>query len=482
MNKMNLKRAEEIIMEDIRKTTQFKLAMRRAQEEADAKYEAEMKELEALFDDQQLEEVSELDIFMNLEKVKEQYEDVEYVDINSAEDWINENLDASQVLGVEYSGSKDLVSILSEIFNSSVINTNITVLNMLDIHYGSQYQRDIEARIAKIKRRLDKSLGEDVVAHLKKRKVYEAYRLLLDLANDYISLDPLIKDSKKVIFYLSKRDMFKNMKERGIKGDAGDKLTILTELGLLRTITNDELKSSVLYRMEKYKSNRHYKNHVSFYEVVDLKPAVVRHIKDKMAEGKNAIKKEMNAVRRVNTYGEDEVFNNIHVQMDAAEVMAEIEANYNDILTISEELLTAQGMYSIEELADAYRRHHPDLNTYQTKQKILDYMPRLLNEGKVSKVRVNAKSRKQLMIDNKYISNSSIYTDMTNHTYMNQIANKGEEFRAIEAYDYLISNQGRVYSLKHAKFIKLWRNTKIRVRDGKNTIVLDVQELMEKYF
>lgn len=385
------------------------------------------------------------------------YADVE-VDINRTREWINANLKMSEILDIpentrfrcilpdhednhpsaritteggiqkyfctcEANGYRTL-DILAKLLNCSTNTAIYKIFKLLNIRRGSLFQTNALAYIADIKRDLDDSLGDTVRSYLQYRKLYETYRLIVDFVSDHITLYPLGNDDDRIVFFLSERELERQMNMRDIKGasNSNKKLTALCELGLLEKLTDNELRTSTLERARKATTDLEKKishnAHVSvtdlhrcdFYELKDLSPTVIAKAEQVIQMQKDlAVRQSGNNVRRrTNIFGAEEVSNNIHVQTTIN--TTKLRNVQNRLEQVIYELFDARDYFSEAELSAAYRNKDKRHITHKkAAEDVLDNIPALIANGIIKRIRVNKTTRKQYDISAGYGSGTYVY-------------------------------------------------------------------------
>lgn len=400
-------------------------------------------------------EITELDVITNLTDMAEQFKDVKEIDINDSYNWINKNVKMTDVLGIkentrfrcilpnhednnpsariatsdeeqryfcscEANGYK-LISLLAKLLDMSEIRVKTMILKSINVSYGSEYQRNTERYIADLRRNLNKMLPQDLQDYLNKRKLYRAYKLIIDFADAHITYNSLANDDR-VVFFLGKRQFKEEMKLNYISGNSGEKLTALCELGFLRKLTDSELKENVLQNANKTKKSLETKlskntgvkitdlNRVDFYELVDLSPSMIAEVQEKIKHMENNYVRQRgtNVNRRINTFGAEEVLNNINVQTTVnTKKQNKIETK---LRTAIDELLENNNLFNESDLAKAYRdTDKKHITKKDAELVVLDFIPVFAQEGLITRVRVNKTTRKQYNIPKEYISNSYVY-------------------------------------------------------------------------
>lgn len=397
----------------------------------------------------------DLDIMMNLGEVAYKYADVKEIDINDSYEWINENVKATDALKIvegarfrcilpnhednhpsarivtvgneqvyfcscEANGYR-LITLLSKLLDMSEVKVKTLILDALHISYGSEYQKSTERYIADLRRNLPKVIPQDLKDYLNKRKLFQTYKLIIDFADAHIPYNSFANDNR-VVFFIGKRVLEKEMKQNYISGNAGQKLTALCELGLLRKLTDSEIKDNVLANADKTRKALQTKltkntgtgitdlNRVDFYELMDLSPSVIaKAINNIKAMKDSAVRQRgININRRANTFGADEVLNNINVQSTIN--TKKQNKKRTKLEEVIHSLLESKGIFNEAELIRAYyetdRKH---MTIAKAQQTVLDFIPSFLNEGLLERVRVNANKRTEYDIPGKYKSNSFVY-------------------------------------------------------------------------
>ncbi len=405
-------------------------------------------------------EISEMDVFFNLSEVADKYSDIHEIDINDSYEWINKNVKMSDALGIEEGarfrcilpGHEDnnpsarivtygdeqaymcsceasgyrLITLLSKLLDKSEIKIKTMILDALHISYGSAYQKFTERYIADLKRNLPRVMTQDLKDYLFKRKLYQTYKLIIDFADAHIPFNSLANDNR-VVFFMGVRVLQDEMKQNYISGNADRKLLALCELGLLRKLTDSELKDNVLSNADRSKKALQTKlskntgaditelNRVDFYELVDLSPSVVKNAMNIVKTMKECAvrQKNNNMTRRINTFGAEEVTQHINVQ---STINTKKQNNIQTKLeTVIDSLLGSNKYFSEADLATAYRStDKKHINKAKAQQAVLDFVPYFINAGLIQRVRVNKDTRKQYGISKKYSSNTYVYVANNN--------------------------------------------------------------------
>lgn len=395
-------------------------------------------------------EIDKDTVLENLAAMAEQYADVQELDINEAYRWINENVKMTDVLGIEENvrfrcilpnhednnpsarittdGEEQvyfcsceacgyrLISLLSKLLDMSEVKVKMMILNALNISFGSEYQKNTERYIADLRRNVNRILPKDLQNYLNRRKLTRVYKLIIDFADAHITYSSLSTDDDRVVFFLGKRALKEEMKLNFISGNAGEKLTILCELGFLRKLTNAEIRKDALTNANQQREALKQRlgkdiNRVDFYELVDLSPSVIAQIQDRIQhmEDNYVRQKGNNVNRRINTFGAEEVLTTINVQATVdTKKQNKIETKLRNVLDAL--LESNNNLFNESDLAKAYRdTDKKHITKKQAEQVVLDFIPTFKQEGLIDRVRVNKATRKQYGIPVGYDSNTFIY-------------------------------------------------------------------------
>ena len=398
---------------------------------------------------------AELEIMENLRTIADKYADVKEIDINKSYEWINENVKMTDALGIEEgarfrcilpdhednnpsarivtdggvqkyfcsceANGYRLITLVSKLLDMSEVKVKTMILKAINVSYGSEYQKATERYIADLRRNLPKVLSQDLKDYLHKRKLFQTYKLIIDFADNHITYNSLSNDDR-VVFFIGKRALQDEMKQNYISGNAGQKLTALCELGLLRKLTDSELKDNVLSNADRTRKALQTKltkntgidvtelNRVDFYELVDLSPSLVAKVMDTVKDMKdNAVRQRGNNInRRVNTFGAEEVTQHINVQstIDTKKqnkVQTKLEAVISNLFASSK-------CFSEADLIKAfYATDKKHMTKDKAQQIVLDFIPLFISAGLLQRVRVNKDTRKQYDVPAKYKSNTFIY-------------------------------------------------------------------------
>jgi hypothetical protein len=389
-------------------------------------------------------EIDKDTVLENLAAMEEQYADVQELDINEAYKWINEHVKMTDVLGIEenvrfrcilpdhadnnpsarittngeeqvYMCSCDacgyrLITLLSKLLDMSEVKVKMMILDALNISFGSEYQKATERYIADVRRNANKMLPQYVLDYLNRRKLYRAYRLIIDFADAHIAYQSLSNEDDRVVFFLGQRCFKEEMKQNFIAGSAEAKLTTLCELGFLRKLPDSEIRKDALNNAYNQRSALKNLNRVDFYELIDLSPSVIDGIQAriKYMEDNYVRQRGNNINRRINTFGEEVVLSEINVQATVnTKKQNKIETRLRNTV---DELLENNKLFNESDLSKAYRAtDKKHITKKDADQVVLDFIPVFAQENIITRVRVNKATRKQYDIPETYKSNTFIY-------------------------------------------------------------------------
>ena len=394
-------------------------------------------------------EITVFDVLENLSNIAENYAHIKNIDINESYEWINKNIKITDVLGInedvrfrcilpdhqdnnpsariavcgeeqvymcscEACGYR-LITLLSKLLDMSENKARKFILDNLNIAYGSEYQKTTKLYVADLLVSVDKTMTPELTNYLNKRKLYQPYKLIIEFVYEHVSYESLSNDDK-IAFFMSQNNLQEAMKQSYISGKADQKLTALCELGLLRKLTDSEIRTDALNKANKEREalqsrlNKETINRIDFYELVDLSPSTIAKAMSMIKSMKdNAVRQRRNNVnRRINAFGAEEVMQNINVQ---STVDTKKHNKTKDKLgTIISGLFESNKYFNEDDLKDAYyatdKKH---LTKAKAQQTVLDFIPAFIADGTVKRVRVNKESRKQHNISAKYKSNTFVY-------------------------------------------------------------------------
>lgn len=399
--------------------------------------------------------ITKEDIISRLKAMKNNYRNVKSIDINDSYEWCNKNILITELLGIEEdtrfrcimpnhednnpsarittidevqvyfctceANGFRLITLLSKLLDMSENKVRRLLLENLGITYGSEYQRNTKLYVADLLFSLERVIDEDLKHYLDLRKLYETYKLIISFTYEHITYESLANDDNLVVFFASKNQISDLMKNHCVKGESGRKLRALCDLGLLRKLTDSELRPDALTNANKQrqilqeKLGKENLKRTDFYELVDLSPSTMETALERIKLMKdNFVKQKGNNVnRRINTFGAEEVLTTINVQTTVNDKKQKrIETKLRGIV---EELLKTNVFFSESDLAKAYRAtDKKHITKRDAEQIVLDFIPVFAQEGLLIRKRVNKELRKQYGVPIEYASNSFVFFRKTN--------------------------------------------------------------------
>lgn len=412
----NITKANELFMKGLKATAKYEEAMTQAKAEADAK----VKELESLIEEPQ--EVTIEDVEFGLAFIDEYRGEVLDITMN-ANEWINEHIKVSDILGDEYDADKETIEYLSESLNISKTKVKNMVIKGLGLRRGSEYQNNQKEYIEDVIDDFKDGIYEDLEAYLKKAKLYDFYKGLLEYIKGRISLKPLSVNEDELTFFVVYDDLRATLKYmnvvRGTKNTSlENKLTRLCDLGLLDKLTDEQIREDALIKANKIKDKASKElsesceknvsvNRKNFYVLKDLSPSVQEEaIRRIVLEKESGLRqKDKNSTSRALTYGIENVQGKIVVQ-DEIKISQTKKDNFK---TAADQLLEKQHYFTEDQLRKQYCKKDRNI-----KKKDAEYVTRVYLSGTVIatnciKTRVNSEIRDTYKLPRSIKSNSFIY-------------------------------------------------------------------------
>ena len=412
----NITKANELFMKGLKATAKYEEAMTQAQAEADAK----VKELESLIEEPQ--EVTIEDVEFGLASIDEYRGEVLDITMN-ANEWINEHIKVSDILGDEYDTDKETIEYLSESLNISKTKVKNMVIKGLGLRRGSEYQNNQKEYIEDVIDDFKDGIYEDLEAYLKKAKLYDFYKGLLEYVKGRISLKPLSVNEDELTFFVVYDDLRATLKYmnvvRGTKNTSlENKLTRLCDLGLLDKLTDEQIREDALIKANKIKDKASKElsesceknvsvNRKNFYVLKDLSPSVQEEaIRRIVLEKESGLRqKDKNSTSRALTYGIENVQGKIVVQ-DEVKIS---QTKKNNFKAAADQLLEKQRYFTEDQLRKQYCKKDRNI-----KKKDAEYVTRMYLSGTVIatnciKTRVNSEIRDTYELPRSIKSNSFIY-------------------------------------------------------------------------
>lgn len=268
--------------------------------------------------------------------------------------------------------------------------------------------------IDNIKKSLNNST--ELVAYLKKRQLYSFYILLIDYAESHISFESLSNNGDAIVFFNNKNAIADMMHERKIpnEDDINEKLNSLAELGLIKSLTDDEIRADALERANDIKDQMSEQSNkivyrTNFYMIYDLTEDVVSEALRRISLFKKfgVKRKDVNAITRSIVLGEDVVKNNITVQK-------QFEINptkKKHFITAANELLSKQQYFTEEQLRKAYCKKDHNISKSEAIKLTTVYILLVVKELGLKRVRVNKNNKKEYNLSKNIKSNTYIYME-----------------------------------------------------------------------
>ena len=393
------------------------LIERRVKAESEARmaqHEAEMELLMALFAEEEVieEEVTVEDVEFELMMVEDFRGFV--LDINKDEvEWINNNVDLKHLIGTE-----DTVQALSKKLNLSITKVRKMVRSSLGYKRGSDYQNNQRQYVDELIEDFRHNLYEDLERQLKKAKLYDFYRALLDYIKSRVSLNPLGTDENELTFFVSYTDLRIVCREFGVSRGISDsqllsKLSKLCGLGLLVNLQDEQIKDDVLETAKNIAKKQAKDigvkielNRRNFYILKDLSPEVqdeaIARVKLETESGLRSKDKSSTSLALV--YGE-EAQKAIMAQGEANISETKLR-NFNEAAKI---LLEKQGYFTEEQLRVQYLKKDKNTKSRDSYELTRTYLAVTVISVNCIKTRVGAKIRKEHNLPKKIKSNSFVF-------------------------------------------------------------------------
>ena len=214
---MTITKFNELFMSKVRATAKYEEAMTKAQDEADTKVK-ELEELVALIDECETdEEITQADVEIGLAFI-DQYRRSELDSTINEIEWINENINVSDILGREYRQKRSTVDELSVKLNMSMDRVKLLIRRGLGIKFGSDYQNEQKEYVESLIDSFNNGLYEDLTHYMKKAKIFDFYRGLLQYVKTRISLEPLSNNQDDLTFYVRYDDLKTVLKNNDYTG------------------------------------------------------------------------------------------------------------------------------------------------------------------------------------------------------------------------------------------------------------------------
>lgn len=369
--------------------------------------------------------------------------DAEELNIYNDFDWINKNVPMNELLDVELNetfkcvihddhnpsawitqgkgyqlymchscgNNITFIDLLGKMFpDMSKHQISIDIIEALGLEIFNEYQRDAIVNFTLLRRNLNKMVPADSVLgkYMKLRNLNGIYDELISIAQNNISQFPMTKDKSVVTFYASEEMIAEQMEyhQRSGYNTVDKKMQALKELGILRAIPDAEIKKSVLDNFNTKKAVS-VGRRVSLYELVPLSEEVIAQ-----AEEHIQLRKELgykaegcNITRRANALSIAKT-KEINVQSDIDK--DEIDKTYSKMKGATQKALQISD-YILEK--DIRKQYDPQrrLGAKKIDKLVCDYIPALIRDGVIKRIRVNKATRNQYSIPEKVKSGSFVY-------------------------------------------------------------------------
>ena len=396
------------------------LIERRVKAESEARmaqHEAEMELLMALFAEEEAVEVTQEDVEFELMMI----EDYRNTELDICEDeaaWINNNVDLKHLIGTD----EDTVTALSKLLNLSATKVKLLVRRCLGYKVGSTYQQTQREYVRELIVDFRCDLYEGLERQLRKARLYDFYRALLDYIQNRISIKPQSANEDELAFYIHYTDLKSVCKEFGITKGLDNsqlrrKLEQLCELGLLRNLQDEEMSEEALEKANQFKtvaSDMISKTagvkielkRSNYYVLNDLSPSVqdeaIARIKLTTESGLRS--KDKNSTSLALVYGE-EMQKAIMAQGEANISQAKLR-NFNKAAQL---LIEKQGYFTEEDLRKQFIKIDRNTKKADSYDLTRTYLAVTVISVNCIKTRVGAKIRKEHNLPKKIKSNSFVF-------------------------------------------------------------------------
>ena len=242
----------------------------------------------------------------------------------------------------------------------------------------------------------------NLIGILDKKRLTHIYLLFLRIARSK-AVAPISKNENDIAVYVSNEFIKDRMVKEKIAGarDINKKINELCRLGIIKELTDSEIKPASLAESKK---DAKY-NHIDYYCILDLTEDRINFIKDTVAHDKEVGYRQYgtNTQRQINACGHDHIRGNVHTQAYRKKEDQSVIAAVNTLIESGTEY------FSEDDVSKLMRQKNHKLVKKVAEQRILDFMPSVVEDLGLKRIRVNKKTRKTFNIDKKYASNSIIY-------------------------------------------------------------------------
>ena len=415
----NITKANELFMKGLKATAKYEEAMAQAKAEADAKVK-ELEELAALIEEVEVdEEITKEEIEIGLALI-DTYRGYELDSTINEIEWINENIKISDILGREYRQKRSTVDELSVKLEMSSDKVKLLIRRGLEIKFGSDYQNEQKEYVESLIDSFSYGLYEDLTHYMKKAKIFDFYRGLLQYVKTRISIEPLSNNENDLTFYVRYDDLKTVLKNNNYTGGLSNdslrgKLKKLCELKLLTNLEDEEMTDKALYVANKERDNirntmttEHKRtmkaNRRNHYTLHDLSPQTQMKAISIIVEDAecNLRQKDKTNVSLTLTHGEDHG------------VVAQRKTNvnqsrFNKFKKAAESLLSKQNYFTEERLRKEFCKSDHRYTKKEAEILTRNYLAGTVKSTGCIKVRVNSKVKEKYNLPKKIKSNSFIY-------------------------------------------------------------------------
>ena len=295
-----------------------------------------------------------------------------------------------------------VINIWAKLFNVSNTVAFKEISSILGTLMNSEYQKKAKDFIDTLYDNYDVLMDDEVKRILDKKRLTHIYLLFLRIARSK-AVAPISKNENDIAVYVSNEFIKDRMVKEKIAGarDINKKINELCRLGIIKKLTDSEIKPASLAESKK---DAKY-NHIDYYCILDLTEDRINFIKDTVAHDKEVGYRQYgtNTQRQINACGHDHIRGNVHTQ---AYRKKEDQSVITAVNTLIE---SGTGYFSEDDVSKLMRQKNHKLVKKVAEQRILDFMPSVVEDLGLKRIRVNKKTRKTFNIDKKYASNSIIY-------------------------------------------------------------------------
>ena len=295
-----------------------------------------------------------------------------------------------------------VINIWAKLFNVSNTVAFKEISSILGTLMNSEYQRKAKDFIDTLYDNYDVLMDDEVKRILDKKRLTHIYLLFLRIARSK-AVAPISKNENDIAVYVSNEFIKDRMVKEKIAGarDINKKINELCRLGIIKKLTDSEIKPASLAESKK---DAKY-NHIDYYCILDLTEDRIDFIKDTVAHDKEVGYRQYgtNTQRQINACGHDHIRGNVHTQAYRKKEDQSVIAAVNTLIE------SGTGYFSEDDVSKLMRQKNHKLVKKVAEQRILDFMPSVVEDLGLKRIRVNKKTRKTFNIDKKYASNSIVY-------------------------------------------------------------------------